>query len=1240
MRTWLEERGHTSLFLDFDRETGIRAGSDWEQTLYAKLRQCQAVIAVLTPSWLASKWCFAELVQAREKGKKILPVKVSPCDTSDLFRDLQHIDLTVDPADGYDRLALSLQDVFGFDPARRPYPGLQAFQEEDAAIYFGRGKEIAGGLESLSSLRLGGRGAPRLLLMLGASGSGKSSLVRAGLIPRLRRMPSEWLPLTPFRPQENPLRELALSLVEGFQDVGRSRPWDEVDRLLQRAAGKTPPDGRILLDLARELAFAAGRREATVALTVDQAEELFGYTPAEDAGRFLRLLRAALEASDRQLMGIATLRSDALGEFQTHQVLSDPTYDHDFLYKVMPVDPIPERNFAEIIRGPAGLVGLGLEEELVEAMVSDTGDRDALPLLAFTLRLLHDRYAEDGVLKVADYDRLGRLEGAIRAEADRVLKEAEPSSRDLEDLRAAFVPTMVRLNAEGGYARRRAHAAAMPPRARPLLRRFVDARLLVSDVDPEGRETLEVAHEALLRAWPLLTGWLVEDQAELRQLAVLHQAAEEWGQAGRTADLLVHRDGRLRDAQSLVSRPRFVLREGAIEREYLDACADAQKARDDAQEEERDRRLRDAQRIAEEQRKAARRTLVGLAVALLLLIWVWFIARVAKERLAATVARKLAADTQLGAASDFDRSLLMAAQAHAIRPFPEVTRSWADLLFRDSAPAAIARSPEAAREALVGMSPGAPIIEIVDGFTLDDVYELETPVLWQTIADAAELYCSNLVEVNAMTGQGSYDPVDAGCDQVELRLVDACDDVIKAGVPHLASAGRGWAALVSESGEVEMLRQGSTAACRAETLAEGQEDVEVLAVAIDGGMAAWRRRNRTEIEVSLLQESESRRLTLTGAASSAVDEIRFAADRSRIATLHQDGAVTLWDLSKRGELTWPLALPGREFNAVEFGKTEDSTLLLIGGAEGIGQAVWTDPSGGELKPGNVAVWRPSFDWPGHLALTADRSTLLWVEGNALYSASTEVAATGDMASTRLFELPHGSAGVFAVDSGFTRVAAVGNEGLLIVVRDRTGEEVARREVSRFNVQALMFHPDDQARLAVGTSGGAWLWCPDSAEETEILAGGDVHGLAWDSRGERLALAVDQRVALWQPDAKVERRDFESVGAIVNAVAFSPDGKRIAAADGRGRVSVWDIESGRPVLSPIQRHRDAATDLAFHPEGRWLVSVGRAGDVVAWDLDPDSWRAASCRVAGRDLAPEEWRAAVGEEFPYVPQCGSP
>src|SRR4051794_4299843 len=93
MKAWLEQRGHTSLFLDFDPEAGIRAGGDWEKTLYYKLRQCQVVVTLLTPSWLASKWCFAELVLAREQGKAIFPVKVQPCDTS-VFSDIQHVDLT------------------------------------------------------------------------------------------------------------------------------------------------------------------------------------------------------------------------------------------------------------------------------------------------------------------------------------------------------------------------------------------------------------------------------------------------------------------------------------------------------------------------------------------------------------------------------------------------------------------------------------------------------------------------------------------------------------------------------------------------------------------------------------------------------------------------------------------------------------------------------------------------------------------------------------------------------------------------------------------------------------------------------------------------------------------------------------------------------------------------------------------------------------------------------------------
>ena len=166
---------------------------------------------------------------------------------------------------------------------------------------------------------------------------------------------------------------------------------------------------------------------------------------------------------------------------------------------------MPLRSFPEIIEGPARLAGLQLDDGLVEAMVDDTGTRDALPLLAFTLRRLYERFGGDGRLTVAEYESLGRLEGAIREEAAANHRRGQPDARrNCEALHAAFVPTMVRINAEGGYARRRALFDDLPRRAVALLRRFVDARLLVTDRDTEGRETIEVAHEALLRTWPQL----------------------------------------------------------------------------------------------------------------------------------------------------------------------------------------------------------------------------------------------------------------------------------------------------------------------------------------------------------------------------------------------------------------------------------------------------------------------------------------------------------------------------------------------------------------------------------------------------------------------------------------------------------------------------------------------------------------------------------------------------------------
>src|SRR5215510_13592025 len=309
---------------------------------------------------------------------------------------------------------------------------------------------------------------------------------------------------------------------------------------------------------------------------------------------------------------------------------------------------MPLRNFPVIIQGPARLAALQLDDGLVEAIVQDTGTRDALPLLAFTLRRLYERYGDDGRLTVGEYDSLGRLEGAIREEAQRVIAEAKPSPDELEALHAAFVPTMVRINAEGDYARRRALLATMTQRAVPLLRRFVDARLLVTDRDAQGRETIEVAHEALLRTWPQLSSWLAEDRDKLRLLESLQRSAEEWDQGSRRDDLLIHRNGRLKDAEALLANPRFMMPEASVERAYLVACRTAQHAREAAEKEEQERRIRDAERIAEEQKKAAeaqkniaRRTTIGLVVvALVAALAVWQYFKAVRETNAANIAAR------------------------------------------------------------------------------------------------------------------------------------------------------------------------------------------------------------------------------------------------------------------------------------------------------------------------------------------------------------------------------------------------------------------------------------------------------------------------------------------------------------------------------------------------------------------------------------------------------------------------
>lgn len=470
LQRWLADQGHERLFLDFDPADGIPAGVDWEQRLYQELRRCQALLIVLTPAWLASKWCSNELAIAREKGKAIFIVRVKPCADSPVIPALQEVDLTVDREAALAKLARGLKEhgldpasAFDWKPGRPIYPGLAAFDVDDAAIFFGRSEESWEVVERLRHMRLQAVGSPKLLLITGASGSGKSSLMRAGVLARLRKELPSWIVARPFRRGGDALGALADSLAWAFPPDRRPASLEAITARLAREDGAAQ-----LIAISRELRLAFDRPEATLVVALDQAEELLAAEHADDAARLLGLLRGTLARVGNEILVLATIRSDRLAGWQQHASIKATAKHGALPFEMLPLGPMPMARIGEIVRGPAAYEGLRIDDDLVDAIRADTATPDALPLLAYTLQYLHRHFAEKGQLTLVDYRSFGGLEGSVRSQADAAIPIDKLSQEDRSALQEAFVPGLVRATAEGGFSRSRARLAALPSRAGAL----------------------------------------------------------------------------------------------------------------------------------------------------------------------------------------------------------------------------------------------------------------------------------------------------------------------------------------------------------------------------------------------------------------------------------------------------------------------------------------------------------------------------------------------------------------------------------------------------------------------------------------------------------------------------------------------------------------------------------------------------------------------------------------------------
>ncbi|AUX42426.1 uncharacterized protein SOCE26_038580 [Sorangium cellulosum] len=1063
----------------------------------------------------------------------------------------------------------------------RPYRGLQAFGPEHRRLFFGREREVE---------RLAGalRGGKRLLAVVGASGSGKSSLVMAGLAPLMQTAePETGKPETgsfrvaSLRPGDAPCRALADAMAELARAAG-------VDLGAARAAGA----GALREEIERRpeaLAEAAGvilsalPGAPRLLLVVDQLEEIFTQgSRRQEAAAFVRALLRATEGDGGRVHVVLTLRADFLGRCLEHdRALAERIRDAMAI-----VLPMAEHELRAAILRPAERVGLRFEDGLVDAMLEalradvlpgadggpgagDGPGAASLPLLQFALEALWER--RRGAMFTWDAWRaIGGLRGAITRRADSMLAQYA-SDEERAIVRDVF-ERLVHLGEGTADARRYAPweeieaTADRDPRA--LVDRWIRARLLVAD-----EAEVWLAHEALISEWATLRGWINERREALRTRQDLNDDARRWAAEGRSADGL-WRGGRLERALELRDTKRMPLSED--ERAFL-AAAEARRAEELARE-----RAAVEQELAR-QRTARRRlawltaaaTLVALVTAALGLSTWWQKQVALKAQADAERAAREARTQSLMAGArghvargDFDRAAQLLAAEDAVR-----AKDWHELARAVLDQVTLLRTHRGhEREVVrVGFSP--------DGQRIVSASEDGTARIWRTDGGG---------EPVVLAGHGG--PVHTAAFSPDgARIVTASED----------GTARVWRA--DGKGEPILLEQPGREVDSAEFSPDGAH------VLVGTGEAAvvWRADGNGAPVVL-----ETRHAQIKTPA--------FSPDGTRVATGSADRTVKVWHtgpgepvrlcdryqgsamsaaLSPDGTraLTWgvtrvevwsidatrrPVVLQVRNLGSAAF--SPDGTRILTA-SDGEGAAIWGADGKGEplsLKGHERRVARAAFSPDGARVATAG------IEGTARISA-----ASGEGEVIALKGHGHPVDHVAWSPDG-ARVLTLSNRTARVWKADGTAEPVVLRATLHEVLQAA-FSPDGSRVVTASDDKTARIWSADGKREPVVLEGhaGPVHFAAFSPDGSRVVTTSDDGTArIWSADGKGELAVLERRAGPVRFAAFSPDGSRVVTGSSDGTVRVWDAADAKAEPMLLAGHKAPVVFAQFSLDGSRVLTA--------------------------------------------------